>query len=124
MQKRRYQTLILTTLRSSIFNNVKPRGFIFGLRMSSIAQGQIRLPKNQLVSCLLGCFDSDRIFLSKRLRELDAMLEELQEFEIKIRDDGRESFNAKIGSHDDLLCALGIAAWCGESDLYEPIKMW
>jgi hypothetical protein len=56
---------------------------------------QIRLPKNQLVSSLLGCFDSDRIFLSKRLRELDAMLEELQEFEIKISDEGRESFQCK-----------------------------
>jgi hypothetical protein len=85
---------------------------------------QIRLPKNQMVSCLLGCFDSDRIFLSKRSRELDAIKEELQNFEIKISEGaGRESFNAKIGSHDDLICALGIAAWCGEQS-GEPIKMW
>lgn len=30
---------------------------------------QINLPKNQMVSVLLGCFDSDRIFISKRSRE-------------------------------------------------------
>ena len=30
---------------------------------------QIKLPKNQMVSVLLGCFDSDRIFISKRSRE-------------------------------------------------------
>ena len=85
---------------------------------------QIRLPKNQMVSCLLGCFDSDRIFLSKKSRELDAIKEELQNFEIKISEDsGCESFNAKIGSHDDLICALGIAAWCGEQS-GEPIKIW
>jgi hypothetical protein len=39
---------------------------------------QIRLPKNQMLSCLLGCFDSDRIFLSKKSRELDAIKEELR----------------------------------------------
>ena len=41
---------------------------------------QIRLPKNQMVSCLLGCFDSDRIFISKKSRELDAIKEELQSY--------------------------------------------
>jgi len=85
---------------------------------------QIKLPKNQRVSCLLGCFDSDRIFLSKRSREIEAIKEELQSFQIKINEDnGRESFNAKIGSHDDLICALGIAAWSGEQS-GEPIKVW
>ena len=63
-----------------------------------------------MVSCLLSCFDSDRIFLSKRSRELDAIKEELRNFEMTINDDsGRERYNAKIGSHDDLICALGIA---------------
>jgi hypothetical protein len=58
------------------------------------------------------------------LRELDAVKEELQNFEIKISEEsGRESFKAKIGSHDDLLCALGIAAWCGEQ-AGEPLKVW
>jgi hypothetical protein len=84
---------------------------------------QIKLPKSQMVSVLLSCFDSDRIFISKRSRELEAVKQELQNFEIKISDEGRESFNAKIGSHDDLLCALGIAAWCGEQ-AGEPIKVW
>jgi hypothetical protein len=36
-----------------------------------------------MVSCLIGCFDSDRIFLSKRSKEIDAIKEELQNFEIK-----------------------------------------
>ncbi len=52
------------------------------------------------------------------------VLFELRNFEITISDDsGRERYNAKIGSHDDLLCALGIAAWCGEQS-GEPIKVW
>jgi hypothetical protein len=43
-----------------------------------------------------------------------AMLDELQNFEIKISDEGHNSFNAKIGAHDDLLISLGLAARTAE----------
>ena len=44
---------------------------------------------------------------------IDAVINELENFEMRISDDGRDHFGAfKTGAHDDLLCALGIAAWC------------
>ena len=34
----------------------------------------------------------------------------LQNFEIKISDEGRDSYGAKIGANDDLIVSLGLAA--------------
>lgn len=42
------------------------------------------------------------------------MLDEMPNFEIKISDEGHDSFNAKIGAHDDLLISLGLSAWTAE----------
>ncbi|MGZ4913883.1 MAG: hypothetical protein ACXV3T_03050 [Halobacteriota archaeon] len=65
-----------------------------------------------MVSILNAAFDSNHIFLTKRSKMIDAVINELENFEMRISDDGRDHFGAfKTGAHDDLLCALGIAAW-------------
>ena len=84
---------------------------------------QVRLPKGQLVSRLLAAFDSDRIYISKRSKEMDAVLDELENFEIKVSDEGRDSYSAKIGSHDDLIIALGLSCWMA-SQVGEPVRIW
>ena len=77
---------------------------------------QIKLPKTQLVSALVSVFDDDRIELPARSKEIDAMVNELSNFEIRISEEGRDSFGAfKVGTHDDLVTALGLAIWLGEN---------
>ncbi|MGZ7132928.1 MAG: phage terminase large subunit family protein [Halobacteriota archaeon] len=88
------------------------------------ASREIRLPKNQLVSTLLAVFDSDHIYISSHAKEIAAMIEELDNFEIRISDEGRDQFGAKTGSHDDLVCALGIACYCGERFGTRTLKVW
>jgi hypothetical protein len=80
---------------------------------------EVRLPKSQMVSTLVALFDSKRIFLSKRGREIDAMIEELQNYEIHVSEKGADQFGAfKTGSHDDLVTALALAVWRGEAEGY------
>jgi len=77
---------------------------------------QIKLPKTQMVSSLVAVFDSDRIELPARSKEFDAMVNELSSFEIRVSEEGRNSFGAfKVGKHDDLVTALGLAVWLGEN---------
>jgi hypothetical protein len=49
---------------------------------------------------------------------------EMISYEIRVSDEGRDQFGAKIGSHDDLVCALGMARWCGEEFGNREIKIW
>jgi hypothetical protein len=77
--------------------------------------GHVYLSKSLLVSNLVALFESHRIYLSKYSREMDALLDELANFEVKVSEDtGNESYNAKTGKFDDLVTALGLAAWWGE----------
>jgi|GEM_PF-209956 len=77
---------------------------------------QIKLPKTQLVSVLVSVFDADRVELPGHSKETDAMVNELLNFEIRVSDEGRDSFGAfKVGAHDDLVTALGLAVWLGEN---------
>jgi len=47
--------------------------------------------------------------LSKRGREINAMIEELQNYEIHVSEKGADQFGAfKTGSHDDLVTALAL----------------
>jgi hypothetical protein len=43
------------------------------------------------------------------------MIEELLNYEIHVSEEGRDQYGAfKIGSHDDLVTALGLACWYAE----------
>ncbi len=41
--------------------------------------------------------------------EARALADELKDFEISVSANATATFNAKTGSHDDLVCALGLA---------------
>jgi hypothetical protein len=80
---------------------------------------EIRLPKSQMVSTLVALFDSKHIYLTKKSREIDAMLDELANYEIHVSETGADSFGAfKTGSHDDLVTALALAVWAAEQDAW------
>jgi hypothetical protein len=86
---------------------------------------EIRLPKQQLVSTLLAAFDRDSLYLSKNSKELDAMLSELDTFEIHVSEKGADQYGAfKTGSHDDLVVALGLAVWLGNELGTRTVMMW
>jgi hypothetical protein len=66
-----------------------------------------------MVSRLQAMFGSGRLHLPKT-REAGALTAELLNFELRVDPDGREKSGAfRVGTHDDLVCALGLATQLG-----------
>lgn len=71
----------------------------------------LRLGKPLLVSRLQVLLQCGRIHLPKT-PEAGALADELLNYEIRVSDEGQDSYGAfKVGTHDDLATALGLACW-------------
>lgn len=90
--------------------------FTFGDKITGgFGQSEIRVGKAGLVSRLQSIFQSERVRIAANHPEAAAMARELQDYEIKVDPEGDAKFGAfKVGSHDDLVTALGLAV------LFEP----
>lgn len=69
--------------------------------------------KSYLVSRLRAVIGTDRLELPDT-DEACALLAELADFEQNLSDQGTPTFNARPGSHDDLLCATALAVLLNE----------
>ena len=70
---------------------------------------EAKLGKAYLVSRLQALLQGKRVKLP-RTAEAQALAEELLDYEIKVTEDGNDKYGAfKVGSHDDLVTALGLA---------------
>lgn len=73
--------------------------------------GGLRLGKAVMVSRLQVLLQSERVHLPDS-PEAAVLVQELLNYEIRITDDGHAQFGAfKVGTHDDLATALGLACW-------------
>jgi hypothetical protein len=88
---------------------VTPVYFTHGDRRS-VVDGQVMLGKAWLVSRLKTLFQQGRIHLPPAHPEAAAMARELEDYEIRVTEDANDRYGAfKVGSHDDLVTALGLA---------------
>ncbi|MEI7827661.1 MAG: hypothetical protein WCI87_07715 [Euryarchaeota archaeon] len=94
----------------------------------TIDRREVHLPKAQMVSTLVALFDGHFLHLTKRSQEIEAIKEELQNYELRVSDEGRDSFGAfKTGQFDDLVTALALACWAGQAaqkGKFEPVRFW
>lgn len=82
-------------------------------------QGTIFIPKYLLVSRLQVLFQQDRL---KIPAGAEALKNELLNFEIKVSEEGKDTYGAfKTGTHDDQVVALGLATWSEPSCIEEGI---
>lgn len=71
--------------------------------------GQVTLGKAYLVSRLQALLQSGRVHLPDS-SEARALAAELQDYEIRVSEDANDKYGAfKVGTHDDLVTALGLA---------------
>lgn len=71
---------------------------------------EISVGKAYLVGRLKSLFQTDRILLPKQHGEAATMVQELLDYEIRVSEDANEKYGAfSVGSHDDLVTALGLA---------------
>ncbi len=82
------------------------------------AYGGYNVPKRELVSNLAILFQADRLKISRALPEAAQLVEELQNFKMKITLAGNDTYEAwRESDHDDLVLAAAMAAWYGEKRL-------
>ncbi len=76
----------------------------------------VRVPKRDLVNVLQVLAQGGLLKVSPKLRFGPTLVQELQNFRVKISDkSGHDSYNAREGTHDDLLLSVAIAAWTSEN---------
>jgi len=73
------------------------------------------VPKKDLVTCLQLLLQARRLLIARELPEADTLVEELQNFRVKITPTAHEVFGAwRDGDHDDLVLAVVLACWWAE----------
>lgn len=91
---------------------VVPVTFTAGDRRTETWEGgylRVSLGKSLMVSRVQAMLGSGRLHLP-RTREAAVLTQELLNYELRVDQDGRETFGAfRAGAHDDLACAVGLA---------------
>lgn len=85
--------------------HIKPISFVHGEKYN---RSLGTLGKAYLVSRLQSLLQGGRVH-APDTSEVRVMLEELRVYEIKVDDDGKDTYGASIGKHDDLATALGLS---------------
>ena len=87
--------------------------------------GHIHVPKRDLVSSLQVLFQTNRLKIAGQLQEAQTLIDELENFRVKISLSGHDSYGAwREGSHDDLVLAVAMACWAGEKRLLPKGLRW
>lgn len=79
------------------------------------------VPKRDLAGIVQVLMQQQRLAINPKLRDSNTLVAELQNFRIKISKTGHDSYGAgegadwREGEHDDLVLAVAMAAWMGET---------
>lgn len=87
---------------------VRPIYFTHGDRLTEEGQA-IRLGKGYLVARLKLLLEQGELHLPRK-PEAEALARDLREFQVEVKEDANERYGAfRVGRHDDLITALGLA---------------
>jgi hypothetical protein len=87
-----------------------PVYFTHGDRRMQGENNSITLGKAWLVSRMQALFQGNRLHLPPGHPEAEALVKELLDYEIRVDQDANDKYGAfKVGTHDDLVTALGLA---------------
>lgn len=82
-----------------------------------------RVPKRDLASTIAVLLQTGRLRVSQGLKESETLLRELLNFRVRISLAGHDSYGTwREQEHDDLVLAVGLAAWLAERGL-EPSSL-
>ena len=89
--------------------------FTYGDRRIVEHHDQVTLGKAWLVSRMQALFQGGRLHLPPGHREAETLTRELLDYEIRVDKNANDTYGAfKVGSHDDLVTALGLATQVDE----------
>jgi hypothetical protein len=107
---------VLDLLRKArIGGTIRPITVTGGHEARSDDNGGWLVPKKEIVSALQVLLQGRRLKVSQALPESPTLVQELLNFKAKVTTTSADSFEAwRENPHDDLVLAIGIAAWVGE----------
>ena len=86
--------------------------------------GGYNVPKKELVSNLAILFQSGKLKISRKLPDAPVLVDELQNFKMKITIAGNDTYEKwRESDHDDLVLAAAIACWYGEKKLWSILHL-
>ena len=71
--------------------------------------------KGILISGVDARLHTGELRIARELSDAGALQEELKNFQRKVTDAGRATYNARVGAHDDLVLSVAIALWFATS---------
>jgi hypothetical protein len=82
-----------------------------------------RVPKRDVARALATLLESGRLKVARNLAEAQVLQREFLGFQVKVSSTGHDSYEARHGDeHDDLVLAVGLAAWLLENDRIRRAK--
>jgi hypothetical protein len=82
-----------------------------GSEVTLAGRDRWHVAKMALISIVDALLHRGVLRFASALSEADAMRDELKDFRRKLSDAGRATYGARIGTHDDLVLAVGIGCW-------------
>lgn len=86
-----------------------------GLESTQHGGNSFHVPKGLLISGVDARLHTGELRIAAAIRDAPALQEELKDFQRKVSDAGRATYNARTGAHDDLVLAVAIALWFATS---------
>ena len=108
-----------TGLGRPVYDMMRERGFNRSLNAISITSGMdmtytnghYDVPKRELVTSLQIALQNNLLKVAKGLPEANAFIEEMSNFQTKISDAGRDTYNGRSGVHDDIVMSVAMGVW-------------
>lgn len=101
-----YDMMIKTGFRRSL-NAIS----ITGGNTVNFTDGLFNVPKRDLVTNLQVMLQNGSMKIARGIKEADALVEELANFQVKITAGGHDVYGGRSGVHDDLVLSVAMAAW-------------
>lgn len=118
----------LTGVGRPVYDLMVRNGFSASLNAITITAGNnaiqpkrgiYHVPKRDLVSNLQVLLQNGELKVAKGIKEADALVEELANFQVKISANGHDTYGGRSGVHDDLVLSVAMAAWLARLDRFK-----
>jgi len=86
-----------------------------GAEVGLLEGGRVTVPKDDLVATVAVGLQTGRLKVASTLPLAEVLAEELSRFEVRVTAAANAVYGAPGGAHDDLVIAVALACWAGES---------
>lgn len=76
-----------------------------------------RVPKRELVGCVQVALQTGRLKIAGELPDVGILTQELQNFQVHISTAAFDSYEARVGQHDDYVLSVAIALWFAQNGI-------